>query len=245
MSLALFTSGTGAVPGGIALPNGTVWIVGSSITQGFLVTPQDGTGLMLSYQHGYVETAPNFDNVSATWNWTHQYSAITQAGVYAGFGVIRPAGQPLAWSPSGWFTWQTSGATERGFRRSLMLSSGIRTFVNTLVGTAIPTAFAQGSVIYDLAPRWSFDAWIGYQMPLTSGTTASNAQIIMSTGNWQLAFHRRIGQNFAVDFGLRGYFFGDSPFASNPQILGTQTWAFVGFTWSESTGKDDTGAWVL
>gem|GEM_PF-5591815 len=245
ISLELFTSGTAAAPGGGILPNGTVWIVGSSLTQEFLVAPQDGTGLTLSYQHGYVESAPQFDNASATWNWSHQFSAITQAGVYAGFGVMRSYGQPLTAWPVAWINWQTSGITERGFRRSLMVSSGVRTFVNTLIGTATPTAFVQGSVSYDLTPRWWFDALLGYQMPLSKGTTVANAQLMMSMGNWQLAFHRRIGKNVAVDFGLRGYLFADSPMASNPQILGTQTLAFVGFTWSESTGKDDTGAWVL
>ena len=245
MSVSLFTSGTGALPGGYPLPNGTVWVVGSAMTQGYLVTPQDTTGVTLSYQHGYVELSPNFDNANAIWNWLHRYSIATQAGVYAGIGVIRVYGQALSWSPSGWLTWQTSGATERGFRRSLMLSGGVRTFVNTLIGTVTPTAFVQGSVMVDLAPRWSFDALLGYQMPLSSGTTAANAQLNLSTGNWQLAFHRRYGQNLFLDFGLRGYLFTDSLVVSNPQIQGTQTWAFVGFTWSESTGKDDIGAWVL
>ena len=247
LSLAIFISGTGAIPGGQSLPNGTAWLVGSSLTQGFLVTPRDNTGLPLTHQHGYVELTSDFDNVSAIWDWSHQYSVATQAGVYAGVGVIHADGQSLAWSPSGWINWQTSGTTQRGFRRSLMLSSGVRTFVNTFAGTAYPAAFIQGSMIYDLAPRWSFDALLSYQMPLTNGTSAASSQLVMSTGNWQFSFHRRIGQrqNFAVDFGLRGYFFSDSLAVSNPKILGTQTWAFVGFTWSDGTGRDETGSWVL
>jgi hypothetical protein len=168
-----------------------------------------------------------------------------QAGMFAGIGVIRRNGQPLTWSPAGWLTWQTGGASERGYRRSLMLSSGVHTFVNTLLGTVTPMAFVQGSVMVDLAPRWWFDALLGYQMPVSRGAAIPNVQLVMSTGNWQVAFHRRIGQNFVVDLGTRGYFFADSPLVPNPQILGTQTWAFVGFSWSESTGKDDTGAWVL
>ena len=245
MSLDLFTSGTAAAPGGLPLPNGTVWIVGSDMTQEFLVAPQDGTGLTLSYQHGYVESAPQFDNASATWNWAHQYSATTQAALYAGFGVMRSYGRPLSGWPVAWITLQSTGFTERGFRRSLMLSSGVRTFVNTLVGTATPMAFVQGSAIYDLESRWWFDALVGFQMPVSKGTTIDNSQLIMSLGNGQLALHRRVGQNFVVDFGVRGYLFADSPVVSNPQILGTQIWAYVGFTWSESTRNDDAGAWVL
>jgi len=245
MFLDLFTSGTAALPGGFPLPNGTVWIVGGDMTQDFLLSPQDGAGFTLSYQRGHLAKAPDFDNASATLNWSRKYSAIAQLGLYAGFGVMRSYGRPLTGWPVAWATWQAEGVTERGFRRSAMLSSGVRTFVNTLVGTAAPMAFAQGSMTYDLEYRWWFDAGIGYQMPISNGTAAANAQLILSSGNWQLAFHRRIDRHIAIDFGLRGYLFADSPMVSNPHILGTQSWAFVGFTWSEGTANDDNGSWVL
>ncbi len=246
-SISSFVTGTAALPGGVDLPSGTVWVVGSNLTQGFMIAPQDSTGINLTYQYGYVQRAPNFHSASAIWNWSHRFTEATQAGVYAGIGAIKTEGQSASLSPSGWLTWQTSGTTQSGLVRTLALSSGVHTSVNTLAGTAYPAAFVQGSVAHDLAPRWSFDALLSYQTPLSAGTSGANAQLNMSMGNWQLAFHRRFGQrqNFALDFGLRGLLLSDSLTVSNPQVLSTQTWAFVGFTWSDGAASDDAGGWLL
>jgi hypothetical protein len=245
MGVTLFASGTAPVSGGTALPNGTIWLVGPDVTEGYLVTPQDEAGMTLGYRHGYIERAPNYDYVTAISHLAHQYSESMAGAAYAGFGCVKAYGFALACSPAGWVTWQQTSATTRGFRRTLMLSSGVRTTVNTLNGTVVPTAFVQGSVMYELGPSWRFDALLGFMVPLSTSTNTGNTQLVYSTGNWQLAFHRRINYNVGVDFGLRGFLYADNPMTSNPQILGTQTWAFVGISWSEGARHDDVGAWVL
>jgi hypothetical protein len=200
-----------------------------------------------AYQHGYVQLFPDFDAVSALWNWAHQYSSATEAGTSMGITALHSSGQATLWSPAGWVYWRLDGITQRGLRRSISVATGVRTYINSLVGTATPAAFIEATFARGLSRDWLFDAVAASQVPLTSGTTTTVSSPQMTTANWQFAFHYQVSRvhNFLIDVGMRGFFFADSPTAPNMQILGTQVWGFVGATWSDGFRDGDTGAWVL